>query len=192
MGEADANADGVEAELARRIAEAGPGQAREAEAALYRLLAPRARRFGLRHLRDPHAADDLMQHVMALTLEQLRDGRMREPERVVSFVLGACRLTVLELQRGARRREALLQQHAEALLPDPADDPPHVDRERMADCLGRLPERQRSVLLMSFVEERQATEVGAALGLQAGHVRVLRHRAIVQLRRCIESGETRP
>ncbi|WP_066335533.1 hypothetical protein [Azohydromonas lata] len=68
---------GLEALLACRIAAAAPGAAVAEEGPLYRLLAPRARRYGLRHLRDPHAAADLMQHVMALTLEQLRGGALR-------------------------------------------------------------------------------------------------------------------
>jgi RNA polymerase sigma-70 factor (ECF subfamily) len=37
---------------------------RGAEAALFRRLAPRVRLYGLRHLRDPAAADDLVQDVM--------------------------------------------------------------------------------------------------------------------------------
>src|SRR5204863_2072569 len=82
------DSDSPEASAARRIAAAAAGEARDAEAELYRLLAPRARRFGLRHLRDAHAAADLMQHVMTLTIEQLRGGQLREPERVLSFVLG--------------------------------------------------------------------------------------------------------
>jgi len=47
--------------LARRIAEAGAAPDAAAEAALYRRLAPRVRLYGLRHLRDPHAAADLVQ-----------------------------------------------------------------------------------------------------------------------------------
>jgi len=190
MSAADAGGYGIEAELAARIARAGPGDARDAEAELYRLLAPRARRYGLRHLRDEQAAADLMQHVMALTLEQLRDGRLREPERVVSFVLGACRMTALEMQRSARRREELLQRYGDALVGE-TEAPPAFDHERVADCLHRLSERERSVLLMSFYEERAAGEVGRALGLSAGNVRVIRHRGIVKLRSCIESGRRR-
>lgn len=187
MSVADADGCGVEAELARRIVRATPGQARDAEAELYRLLAPRARRYGLRHLRDEQAAADLMQHVMALTLEQLRDGRLREPERVVSFVLGACRMTALDMQRTARRREELLQRYGESLAAE-ATELPAFDHERVADCMHRLSERERSVLLMSFYEERAADEVARTLGLSAGNVRVIRHRGIAKLRDCIQSG----
>lgn len=177
---------GLEALLACRIAAAAPGTAVAEEGQLYRLLAPRARRYGLRHLRDPHAAADLMQHVMALTLEQLRSGALREPERVVSFVLGACRMTVQELLRSHRRREALLQRHGHELAIADLHEAPRLDHERLADCLQRLAEKERSVLLMSFHQERPAAEVGGLLGLTAGNVRVLRHRGIARLRECVE------
>jgi hypothetical protein len=41
-------------------------------------------------------------------IEALRAGRLREPEKLASFVLGTCRMTVLDLRRGARRRARLL------------------------------------------------------------------------------------
>lgn len=181
-------ADSPEARAARRIAAAAPGEAREAEAELYRLLAPRARRYGLRHLRDAHAAADLMQQVMALTLEQLRSGRLREPERVLSFVLGACRLTVMDLKRGERRREDLLQRYADALPIADLHIAPRLDHQRVADCLERLPERERSVLVMSFYDDQPSEAVGRELGLSPGNVRVIRHRGIDKLRRCIDAG----
>jgi len=180
--------DAPEARVARRIAESAPGAARDAEAELYRLLAPRARRFGLRHLRDAHAASDLMQHVMTLTIEQLRSGRMREPERVLSFVLGACRLTVQDQRRGERRREDLLQRYADALPTADLHIAPRLDHARVADCLERLPERERSVLVMSFLDDQPSEAVGQQLGLSAGNVRVIRHRGIDKLRRCVEPG----
>lgn len=181
-----------EAQLARRIAEAPAGEAVDAEGRLYRLLAPRARRYGLRHLRDEHAAADLMQHVMALTIEQLRSGALREPERVVSFMLGACRMTVLEMRRGGQRREALLERYGDDLPFADIAAPERLDHERVADCLQRLPERERSVLVMSFYEDRPSDDVAGMLGLSPGNVRVIRHRGIAKLRTCIESGRKRP
>jgi len=54
-----------DAELVRRI---GSGSDREAEDELFRRMAPRIRLYGLRHLRDGQAADDLTQHVLITTL----------------------------------------------------------------------------------------------------------------------------
>jgi RNA polymerase sigma-70 factor (ECF subfamily) len=178
--------DTPEAALACRIARAGAACDAQAEAELYRRLAPRVRRYGLRHLRDADAASDLMQHVLVQVLEQLRAGQVRDPERIVSFVFGTCRMTVLEMHRREQRREALLARHGEDTLgiADIAIAPRH-DTERMADCLERLGERERTVILLSFYEERPAEDVGQALGLSAGNVRVIRHRGIARLRTCL-------
>lgn len=185
-------ADGEEAALACRIAGAAPGRAPEAEAQLYRRLAPRVRRYGLCHLRDPHAADDLMQHVMALALEHLREGALREPQRIVSFVLGTCRLTVMELRRSEQRRAELLRRHADLLPVADIALAPRLDHRRVADCLERLPHRERSVIVMSFFDEAPSEQVGERLGLSPGNVRVIRHRGLDKLRRCVDGdGEAR-
>src|SRR6185436_20833938 len=101
----------VEIRLGRRIAAAGARRDVAAESDLYRLLAPRVRLYGRRHLRDDEAADDLMQEVMLMTLEKLRAGELREPERIASFVFGACRMVTLEIRRGAQRRDRLLEKY---------------------------------------------------------------------------------
>lgn len=178
----------AEVALARRIACAAPGVDREAEAGLYRLLAPRVRRYGLRHLRDAEAAADLMQHVMLKILEKLRAGALRDPGQIVSFVFGTCRLVVLDLRRGALRRERLLEEYGEDLPYADIAPAPRFDHERVERCLEALPERERSVLVMTFHEDREAGEVAGQLGLTAGNVRVIRHRALNRLRECVMAG----
>jgi len=126
--------------------------------------------------------------VMTLTIEQLRGGQMREPERVLSFVLGACRLTVMDQRRGERRREELLQRYADALPIADLQIAPRLDHARVADCLERLPERERSVLVMTFFDDQPSEAVGQQLGCSAGNVRVIRHRGIDKLRRCVDPG----
>jgi RNA polymerase sigma-70 factor (ECF subfamily) len=178
-----------EGRLALAIAGAPAGAERsEAEARLYTLLAPRVRRYGRRHLRDDHLADDLMQHVMALALEKLRAKALEAPERIVSFVLGTCRMTVIDLLRGQRRREEILQRHAHELPVADIHVAPRLDHERVARCLERLAERERAVLVLSFYDEQPADAVGRSLGLSSGNVRVIRHRGLHNLRRCVDGG----
>ncbi len=177
-----------DAALARRIAEAGPHLDAAAEAELYRRLAPRARLYGLRHLRDPHAAHDLMQQVLLMTLERLRAGKVREPERIASFMLGMCRMVVLEIRRGTWRREALLETYGGMPEAVESADPPALDTDRLAGCLDGLAERERSVVVLTFFGDKASDEVARALGLSAGNVRVIRHRALGRLRACMEAG----
>jgi RNA polymerase sigma-70 factor (ECF subfamily) len=79
-----------DADLARRIASAGSAGAPDAEAELYTRLVPRVRLYGLRHLRDEQSAADLSQQVLLMTIEGLRGGKIREPERLASSATGRC------------------------------------------------------------------------------------------------------
>jgi DNA-directed RNA polymerase specialized sigma24 family protein len=119
--------------LARRIAEAGATPDSAAETEFYRRLGPRVRLYGLRHLRDRQAAADLVQQVLLVTLERLRAGEVREPDRIASFVLGTCRMTVLDMRRGTRRREALLEIWGDAAEAFEAPEPLALDPDRLAD-----------------------------------------------------------
>ena len=175
--------------LARRIGEAGAAPDSAAEAELYRRLAPRVRLYGLRHLRDRDAAADLVQHVLLLTLERLRAGKLREPDRIVSFVLVTSRMTVLEMRRGTWRRETLLETWGETAEAVDAPEPLALDPDRLARCLEGLSERERSVVVLSFFADKPADEVGAELSISGGNVRVIRHRALARLRECMGAGE---
>ena len=183
-------APATDAELARRIAQQPPGTARTEESELVRRLAPRVRLYGLRHLRDEHAAADLVQHVIALTIEKLRSGAVREPERIGSFVLGTARMAARDLRRGGHRAQGssdLLDQVAETHGVEP---PEPLDLEQLGGCLGALVERERTVIVLTFYEERTSGQIASQLGLSEGNVRVVRHRALAQLQRCMGLGLT--
>ena len=176
--------------LACRIAAAGPRLDAAAEAELCRRLAPRVRLYGLRHLRDPHAAHDLVQQVLLMTLERLRDGRLREPERIVSFVLGMCRMVVLEIRRGSWRREKLLATYGDTAEAVEPPEPLALDAHKLAACVEALAERERTVVVLTFFADKSGDEVARELGLTAGNVRVIRHRAIARLRGCMGGDAT--
>lgn len=170
-----------DAELVRRI---GTGDDRDAEAELVRRMAPRIRLYGRRHLRDASAADDLTQQVLITTLGALRARRLREPEKLASFVLGTCRMMVLDVRRGAVRKQRLLEQFGMHLLPAETAMP-CLDQERLTNCVQNLRERERAVVVMTFYDEATAADVASFLGVSQGNVRVIRHRAIEQLRGCM-------
>lgn len=187
MHQARLSGEASDGDLARRVAAAG-GAAPEAEAELCRRLGPRVRLYGLRHLRDGADADDLVQEVLVLTLERLRAGRVRDPDRLASFVLGACRLVVRNLRRGRRRREGLLVRFPHAFPRCAAPDILPLDGARLRECLARLAERERSVLVSTFYAEQPSAEIAARLGTSPENVRTLRHRAFARLRGCVRGG----
>jgi RNA polymerase sigma-70 factor, ECF subfamily len=180
---------GDDGALARRIMTAGLEPDAAAESELCRRFAPRIRLYGLRHLRSDAAAADLMQEVLLMTLQKLRAGAIREPDRLASFILGTCRQVVIDGRRSGSRRERILDTFSlefESIL----DDDTHaLDADRLQQCLERLPERERAVLVMTFYDDRPADAVGEDLRLSAGNVRVIRHRGIERLKTCMQVAE---
>jgi RNA polymerase sigma-70 factor, ECF subfamily len=169
-----------DADLAPRIADGD----REAEAELCRRMGPRIRLYGLRHLRSPSAADDLVQQVLLRVLAALRGARLREPDKLAHFVLGTCRMTVLDLRRSSRRQADLLGRFSSDLVPEPPPVP-RLDEQQLARCVQMLNERERSVVVMTFYDEQTAAETARFLGISQANVRVIRHRAVHQLRACM-------
>ncbi len=175
--------DGV---VARAVSAADGKDATAAETELYHRFAPRVRLFGLKHLSDPSAADDLAQQVMLVVITRLRTGEVREPDQIGSFVLGTSRLMVAGKKRGERRRAAIFArfEHEEAV--EPFSDLA-LDGTRLAPCLAALRERERTILLLTYYADKSAPEIAAAIGTTAGAVRVGRHRALASMRECIEA-----
>ena len=171
-------------ELARRIAQSGV-DAPAAEALLYRRFAPRIELYGIKHLGSRAAAKDLVQEVLLRVVEALRSGRIEDPERLCSFVLGTCRNVTWDTRRSDQRQARIARETAvtsDTAAPVPLDE---RDVVRLFGCMTRLPERERVVLRMSFWEDRGADDIGDRLGVSPGNVRVLRHRALGKLVGCM-------
>ncbi len=175
------------ADLVGIVAGTGPADERlVAEREVCARLAPRLRLYGLRHLADEAAAADLVQDALIVLLEAMRAGRIENPALVDRFVLGTCRNLVSRRGRNERRARAF----ANAAIPLSAPELPPaysgVDASRLALCLGRLAPKAQRVVLATFQEDRSADEIAVELSTSPGNVRVLRHRAMATLQRCVE------
>jgi RNA polymerase sigma-70 factor (ECF subfamily) len=169
-----------DAQLAQRISEGSP----DAETEICRRMGPRIRLYGLRHLRSEAAADDLVQEVLIKLLTALRTGRLRDQDKLAAFTLGTCRMTVLDLRRRAQRQERLLDTFGSMLLPEPAP-PPRLDDAVLMRCVQTLRERERTVMVLTFYDDQPGPDVARTLGVSEANVRVIRHRALRQLRTCM-------
>jgi RNA polymerase sigma-70 factor, ECF subfamily len=179
----------TDGDLARAVATRGAGSSDAAESEFYRRFAPRVKLYGLRHLRDPDAAGDLVQQVMLVAIGKLREQAVRDPDQIASFVLGTSRTMVIDLKRREWRREKLRETYLPAsMVAGPAGDAT-LDIDQLERCLARLADRERMVVLLTFYAEKTGSEVGKELRITEGHVRVIRHRAIERLRVCMTSRE---
>lgn len=171
-------------ELVRGVA-AGGADARAAEAAICREFGPRIRLYGLRHLRDEDRAADLVQVVLMATIEALRAGRVTEPEHLDRFVLGTCRNSAHRVRAGDARLEPRALDDLD--LGSIELDIHGLDVEALYRCIAALEERPRAVLQLTFQEEQSPDDIAAALATSLANVRVLRHRAVAQVRACLDA-----
>lgn len=170
----------TDVELVRLIGEGGASQA---ETEMCRRFAPRIRLYGLRHLKSEDRARDLVQAVLLAVLQAARGRRIENPEHLARYVLGTCR-NVANRQRDVERR---FTPTGESEL-DCESFVPELDvlaTAALMRCMSRLDYRARTVMWLTFNEERPSDRIAAALETTPGNVRVLRHRAMSDLRRCM-------
>jgi RNA polymerase sigma-70 factor (ECF subfamily) len=118
---------------------------------------------------------------MLRVIEAVRDGRLEEPEKLTSYVFGTCRNVIWDLRRAARREQRL---EREATTLEASVGPPALgeqDIARLFSSMNALSERESAIVRMSFFEDRSTDDIGIRLGLTAGNVRVIRHRALAKL-----------
>jgi RNA polymerase sigma-70 factor (ECF subfamily) len=182
-GLADLDADRTAVDAARRDPRAFE--------ALYRKYVAQVYNFALYETRDPHAAEDLTAQVFLRALGGLRHFREQGEGSGSSF-----RVWLFQIARNAlsneRRRS---RRHPEAPL-DAALELPAADdvagtaasRDELRAALSaidRLPADRRRALVLRFVNELDAREIGQVLGRSEGATRVLIHRSLQSVARSI-------
>lgn len=176
--------------LARAVLDGGAHRA-AAERDLCELLAPRIHLFAFRRLRSYADAADVTQETLSIVVDALRNDKLQDAARVAQFALGTGRHLVSRVVRGERMRRALQDVIADATAT--AVSPPELwslDFRTMLRCLEKLGERERRVVRMTFHDDRTADEIASSIGLTTSNVRVIRHRALVQLRQCVDANST--
>jgi RNA polymerase sigma-70 factor (ECF subfamily) len=106
---------------------------------------------------------------------------LREGEKFRAWVSRIAFRLALNRQRGLRRRLARETAWHAVGMGETTDGRPnaeeHVLVERLRNEIEDLPEKLRSVLQLSIVEDMDATDVGVVLGIPAGTVRSRLHTA---------------
>jgi RNA polymerase sigma-70 factor, ECF subfamily len=108
-------------------------------------------------------------------------GSLRDAEKFRAWVNRIVFRLALNRQRGYRRRlardTAWQSSEARTMVDGAKDAEKQIMLDKLRREIERLPQKLRSVLQLSLVEEMDATEVGAVLGIPAGTVRSRVHTA---------------
>ena len=173
----------AEEAIARLVDEARAGDS-GARRTLYAQYVDRVFRTVRGMLRSDADAEDVTQDAMLTVFTSLHKYTPRADARFAAWVTT---IAVNTARRRFRRRRPELT--ATGALPETADDSPDpaddLDRARrrraLLLALAELPERDRMIVSLRYGAELNASDIGAALGLEPATVRKLLERARTRL-----------
>jgi len=166
------------AELAARIRDGDRAGMEE----LYRIFSKRVR-FFLYHQLGPRDLDDKVHDVFVIVAQAIRNGDLREPERLMGYVR-----TVVRHQVAAHIADAVLARRGssgpESILslsdhhPNPESGAiKRQNRELAMRILDSIGERDREILIRFYLKEQTPEEICQAMQLTETQFRLIKSRA---------------
>ena len=135
----------------------------------------------LRHVGDPHQAEEITQAVFILLARKAP--QLRHDKALSSWLFQATRLTASNFVRGETRRHRREQEaHMQAVLDESGNDVWRQIAPLLDSAVGSLSEKDRQAIVLRFYEGRNLRHVGAALGVSEDAAEKRVSRAIERLR----------
>lgn len=133
---------------------------------------------------DERVAEDLVADAFAKAYRHLARGRVEDPGAYLRRAV----VNGWKRQIGRRMRD---RERARTLRVgwDPAFEDRSVERERVLAALATLPPRQRSVVVLRFLDDLSEAETAAVLGISPGSVKTHSHRALARLRTALQEDQ---
>ena len=132
-------------------------------------------------LNSPQAIEDVRQETFTRVFAALRGGKLRQPERLGSFVNSMCNNVLLEHYRASSRDSSLDDEEQQDFPATNVDVLGTIAAKQMGEkireILEEMPERDRRLLREIFLEERDKDAVCSDFGVDREYLRVLLHRA---------------
>lgn len=136
---------------------------------------------------DQGVAEDLMQESYLAALRELRRGvAVAAP---MPWLMGIARHKLIDhyaAKRRGFRRTTEWDDEVAATFAEPTDDfAAVVDREQVADALGKLPDSQRLAVILRYLDDLSVPEIATATGKSVHAVESLLARGRTSLRRTL-------
>jgi RNA polymerase sigma factor (sigma-70 family) len=147
-------------------------------AELYRAYAAELQRFISHKVGDPTVAEDLTSTVFLKALRWLSAEQSAESAR--GWLYATARTTIVDYWQAQSLYEirSLSGMEEQLLKSDDTAQASEQVETRVQRLLSLLPERDRTILTLRYLQGYSAAEIAAALGTSAGHIRVLHLHAL--------------
>ena len=129
--------------------------------------------------RDREAAQDLAQEVLIAVLKALRDGQLRESQKLAAFIQGTARNVINNYLRLRSRRPESDLESIEEPSTDPVEELESADRRRrIRQELENFSPVDQQILLLSLIDGHSLLEVAERCNMSHEAVRARRSRMI--------------
>lgn len=132
--------------------------------------------------RDREAARDVTQEVFIAVLKALRDGQLRESNKLAAFIQGTARNLINNYLRARARRAECDLDSVEVPTSDPVAELESAERQRLVrQELATFSIADQQILLLSLVDGHSLAEVAQRLNLSHDAVRARKSRMIKKI-----------
>ncbi|HEV8370335.1 MAG TPA: sigma-70 family RNA polymerase sigma factor [Pyrinomonadaceae bacterium] len=155
-----------------------------AEAALYEKYSDRLYFLALSELHSPEEAEDVRAETFTRVLLALRDGKLRKPDSLSSFIVGIA-LNVIRESRRQRSGTEPLEDHESKLVGEASPERAFLDQEvsrSIEEVAKQLKPREREFLKMYYYDELPKREIARVLGVKEERLRLIKSRALQKFR----------
>jgi len=130
--------------------------------------------------RDREAAHDIAQEVLMAAIQALRQGKLREHDKLAAFIHGVARNLINNyIGSRAHRSECELEDDDQSYGADPIVELEAIERRRLVRKeLAALGVTDQQILLLSLVDGHSLAEVAKRLNMSHEAVRARKSRAI--------------
>ena len=155
-----------------------------AESALYEKYAERVFFLALSERYSREDAEDIRAETFLRVLQALREGKLRKPNSLASFIVGIA-LNVMREHRRQRAGTDALTEREDEIPGGESPEAAFLDKEAaqsIAAMAARLKPRERQFLRMYYYEELPKEEIARALGIKEERLRLIKSRALKSFR----------
>jgi RNA polymerase sigma factor (sigma-70 family) len=151
-----------------------------AESALYEKYAARIYFLALSELHSRDDAEDVRDETFLRVIQALRQGKLRKPESLPSFIIGIALNIIREQNRAGAKAQPLSDKEFELTKGDSLESL-LLDRDvrrAIEEAAESLKPRERDFLRMYYYEEMSKEEISRRLGIKEDRLRLIKSRTL--------------
>ena len=160
----------------------------EAYGELYSIYLNRIYRYVFHQVRDKMIAEDITEEVFVKAWKAIDSCRGRE-KTFLPWLYRIAQNHVIDNLRRSKKQTSIEMETVGELGSPQLEVEGDLERQELLGVIARLPQNQRQVIILKFIEGLDNPEIASIMGKSQGAIRVLQTRALARLRKYLGGGK---